>query len=285
MRSEYLLGLDSEGFHRIHYTDWGAPDADRVVICVHGLTRSGRDFDDLARALAPDFRVVCPDVVGRGESDWLGDKTQYGYPQYCADMNALIARVTAGPGARRLYWVGTSMGGTIGMLLASRRRSPIERLVINDVGTIIPGAALARIAAYVGRSPSFERVEDLEAHVRIAYAPFGPLTDAQWRRMSENSGMQREDGTWALRYDPGIAAAFGKPPFGDVDLWPYWDNVRCPVLLLRGAESDLLRRDNAEQMTRRGPRARLVEFAGVGHAPALVAEDQIRAVRDFLLVN
>ena len=285
MRNDYLLGLGSKGFHRIHYTDWGDPDAGQVVICVHGLTRSGRDFDDLARALAPDFRVVCPDIAGRGRSDWLADKAHYAYPQYCADMNALIARVTAGGAPRRLYWVGTSMGGTIGMLLASHPQSPIQKLVINDVGALIPKAALARIASYVGRNPRFERIEDLEAHVRVAYAPFGPLTDLQWRRMSENSAVKREDGSWAFHYDPGIGAAFGQPPFSDVDLWPVWDTVTCPTLLLRGTESDLLLRDTAEQMTRRGPCPRLVEFAGVGHAPALMADDQIRAVRDFLLVN
>jgi pimeloyl-ACP methyl ester carboxylesterase len=283
MNSDQFLGLGSKGFHRIHYTDWGDPGAERIVICVHGLTRNGRDFDDLARALAADFRVVCPDIAGRGRSDWLYAKEDYGYPQYCADMAALIARVTAGGTPRKIYWVGTSMGGIIGMLLASRPNSPIARLVLNDVGTVIPRVALERIGAYVGQDPRFRTLEELEAMVRIVCAPFGPLTDAQWRHLTETGAKQHDDGSWGLRYDPGIAIPFQKGPLADVDLWSLWDTIACPTLLLRGAQSDLLLKDNAIAMTRRGPRPRLVEFDGIGHAPMLMAGDQIRVVRDFLL--
>lgn len=283
MNSDHVLGLGSQGFHRIHYTDWGNPDSERVVLCVHGLTRNGRDFDDLARALESDFRVVCPDVVGRGRSDWLPVKADYGYPQYCADMTALIARVTAGGQPRTLYWVGTSMGGVIGMLLACRPGSPIVKLVVNDVGAVIPKAAVERIGAYVGRDPRFRTLEELEAMVRIVCAPFGPLTDAQWRHLTETGARRHEDGSWGLRYDPGIGIAFRKEPLADVDLWPHWDAIACSTLLLRGAQSDLLSRETAIAMTRRGPRPRLVEFEGIGHAPMLMAEDQIRAVREFLL--
>ncbi len=284
MRDDHFLGLGSKGFHRVHYTDWGDPGAERIVVCVHGLTRNGRDFDDLARALAPDFRVVCPDIAGRGQSDWLYAKEDYGYPQYCADMAALIARVTAG-GARKIDWVGTSMGGIIGILLASRPNAPIGRLVLNDVGTIVPKAALERIGAYVGKDPRFNTIEELEAMTRIVCAPFGPLTDAQWRHLTETGAKQHEDGSWGLRYDPGIAIPFRKGPFADVDLWSFWDTIACPVLLLRGAQSDLLLQDNAVAMTQRGPRPRLVEFDGIGHAPMLMAGDQIEAVRDFLLAS
>ena len=283
MKSDHVLCLSGTGFHRMHYVEWGDPDAERVAICVHGLTRNGRDFDFLAQALAPDCRVVCPDIAGRGNSDWLYAKKDYAYPQYCADIAALIARVTAGGKPRRVYWVGTSMGGVIGMLLASRTQSPIEKLVLNDVGTVIPKAALERICSYVGRDPRFKTLDELEAMLRIVCAPFGPLTDAQWRHLAETGARQHEDGSWGLRYDPGIAIPFQKGPFEDVDLWPFWDAIACPTLLLRGANSDLLLKETATAMTQRGPRPRLVEFEGVGHAPMLMADDQIRVVRDFLL--
>jgi pimeloyl-ACP methyl ester carboxylesterase len=283
MNSGYVACLGNGGFHRMQYVDWGDPAAERVVICVHGLTRNCRDFDALARAL-PEFRVVAPDVVGRGRSDWLAAKEEYDYPQYCADMATLIARVTAvGTGPKRVYWVGTSMGGIIGMLLASRPNTPIERLVVNDIGTVIPRAAVERIAAYVGKDPRFRSREELEAYVRLVSAPFGPLTDTQWRHLTESGAKRHEDGSWGMSYDPGIGVPFQKAQLADVELWPYWDAIACPTLLLRGAQSDLLLKDTATAMTRRGPKPHLVEFEGIGHAPMLMAEDQTRVVRDFLL--
>jgi pimeloyl-ACP methyl ester carboxylesterase len=303
MRSDYVLCLSSKGFHRMHYVEWGDPAAERIVVCVHGLSRNGRDFDTLAQALLPEFHVVCPDVVGRGKSDWLEAKEDYSYPQYCADMANLIARVTARPtpggilgrlaralavGAgkpRRLCWVGTSMGGIIGMLLASHPKTPITKLVLNDVGTVIPRAALERIGQYVGKDPRFRTFEELEAMVRQVLAPFGPLTDAQWRHLAVTGAKQHGDGSWGMCYDPGIGLPFQKWLLADVDLWRYWDTIACPTLLLRGAQSDLLLKDTAVAMTRRGPRPRLVEFEGVGHAPPLMAEDQIRVVREFLMAD
>ena len=282
MRSGSILGLSPKAFHRICYTEWGDPGNTKVVICAHGLARSGRDFDYLARALQEDFRVVCPDIVGRGRSDWLADKQDYGYPQYMADMNALIARSTAGRENTSVYWVGTSMGGIIGMLLASRPQSPIARMVVNDVGTIIPRAALERIGKYVGNTPRFPTLEDLESHVRLVSAPFGPLTDEQWRHITVHAARQLDDGSWTTAYDPAIGIPFQQPQ-RDVDLWAYWDAVRCPTLLLRGTQSDLLLRDNALAMMERGPSARLVEFDGIGHAPMLMSDDQIAVVREFLL--
>jgi len=284
MRSNHVLGLSAKGFHRVHYTEWGEAANPRIVICAHGLTRTGRDFDFLAQALEAEFRVACPDVVGRGRSDWLAAKEDYGYAQYMADMNALIARLTANAGSCTLYWVGTSMGGIIGMLLAAQPRSPIAKLVVNDVGAFLPKAALERIGTYVGRTPCFETLDALEAHLRHVSAPFGPLTDAQWRHLTVHAARQLDDGTWTTAYDPAIAAPFHAGPLKDVDLWPYWDAIRCPTLLIRGAESDLLPKDTAAQMTVRGPRARLVEFEGIGHAPMLMAHDQIAVVRDFLAV-
>jgi pimeloyl-ACP methyl ester carboxylesterase len=270
----------------MHYFEWGDPAAERVVICTHGLTRNGRDFDTLAQALLPEFRVVCPDIAGRGKSDWLEAKEDYGYLQYCADITALIARVTAGAAAsKHIYWVGTSMGGIIGMLLASRPKTPIEKLVLNDVGTVIPKAAQERIAAYVGKDPRFKTFEELEAYVRFVGAPFGPLTNAQWRHLTETGAKRHEDGSWGLCYDPGIGIPFQKAPIADVDLWMYWDAITCPTLLLRGVQSDLLLRETAAAMTLRGPKPKLVEFNGIGHAPMLMADDQVKLVRDFLLAN
>jgi len=197
----------------------------------------------------------------------------------------VIASATAGGKARKIYWVGTSMGGVIGMLLASRPQSPIERLVLNDIGAIIPKAALERILAYIGKDPRFKSLEELEAMVRLVLAPFGALTDAQWRHLAETGSKQHADGSWGMCYDPGVAIPFQKSPPADVNLWQFYDAIRCPTLLLRGAQSDLLLKETAVEMTQRGPRAKLVEFDGIGHAPALMAGDQIKAVRDFLLEN
>ncbi len=282
MKEDFVSCLSSKGFHRMHYTDWGYAANPRVVICVHGLSRNGRDFDTLAQTLAPDFRVVCPDIAGRGKSDWLAAKEDYGYPQYMADINALMARITAG-GEKSLHWVGTSMGGILGMMLAAMPKSPLHKLVVNDISIVIPKAALGRIGAYVGKDPRFKTFQELEAYVRAVSAPFGPLTDAQWHHLTEHGAKQHNDHTWGMNYDPGIGIPFQKEPLEDIDLGAYWDAVHCPTLLLRGAQSDLLHHDIALQMTRRGPRPRMVEFEGIGHAPMLMAEDQIRVVRDFLL--
>jgi pimeloyl-ACP methyl ester carboxylesterase len=282
MKENFVLCLSTKGFHRMHYTDWGDAANSRVVICVHGLTRNGRDFDALAQALQADFRVVCPDVAGRGRSDWLDAKEGYVYPQYAADMTALIARITAG-GEKAIYWVGTSMGGMLGMLFASQPKTPVGKLVLNDVGTLIPKASMERIGAYVGKDPRFKTFEETVAYVRMVSAPFGSLTDSQWRHLTEHNSKQHADGSWGMNYDPGIGLPFQKGPLADIDLTGYYDAIACPTLLLRGAQSDLLLHDTALAMTQRGPKPRLVEFANVGHAPMLMAEDQIKVVRDFLL--
>ena len=284
MKESWLQGLDSRGFHRLHYSDWGDAANPRVVICVHGLTRNCRDFDTLAAALQDQIRVVCLDVAGRGRSDWLPNPEDYAYPQYMADAAALIARITAA-GAQEIYWVGTSMGGMLGMLLAARPQTPIRRLVLNDVGTVIPKESMARIGSYVGKAPDFESFDALERYIRKVSAPFGPLSDAQWRHLAEHTARRDDAGRWHLNYDPAIALPFRKAMDRDILLWNPYDAITCPTLLLRGAESDLLPREVALEMTRRGPRPQLVEFPDVGHAPALMAEDQIRAVRDFLLAS
>ena len=281
MRERTLQCIGAHGLHRMAYREWGDPMNPRVLICVHGLTRNGRDFDTLASVMCRDYRVVCPDVVGRGRSEWLKVKGDYALPQYVADMITLIARLDV----ESVHWVGTSMGGLIGMLIASQPGNPIHRLVLNDVGPVVTAASIERIGQYVGTAPRFADMEQAEAYLREVCAPFGALADAQWRHLTENVVTKVEDG-WAMAYDPGIGEPFRKNPLvEDVDLWPVYDAIRCPTMVMRGAESDLLERETAEEMSRRGPCARVVEVADVGHAPMLLDEVQIGEVRDFLLAQ
>ena len=270
--------LGPHGFHRMAYWEWPGPAKGRTVVCAHGLTRNGRDFDMLAAALSSAFRVVSPDIVGRGKSDWLEEPADYGYDVYRADMAARIARLDV----NEVDWIGTSMGGILGMMLAAEPRSPIRRLVLNDVGGLVAREGIARIASYVGRDPSFPDLDALEQASRKIAGPFGALTDQQWRHLATHSARRKPDGSLGFAYDPRIGDGFRAEEPKDVDLWKTYDAVRCPTLVLRGAESDVLRRADAETMTQTGPRARLVEFAGVGHAPALMAADQIAAIRAFL---
>jgi pimeloyl-ACP methyl ester carboxylesterase len=277
MTQHALACLGPHGFHRLAYVEWAGPPGARTVLCVHGLTRNGRDFDALARALSRRFRVVCPDVVGRGRSQWLSHPEDYGYPLYLSDMAALIARLDVA----EIDLVGTSMGGLIGMMLAAQPGTPIRRLVVNDIGPLIAKEGLDRIASYVGADPGFPDLAALEAYLRRISASFGQLTDAEWRHLAEHGARRRPDGSLGRAYDPGIAAAFATVT-GDIDLWPVWDKIACPTLVLRGAQSDLLRAGDAAAMTRRGPKAKLVELPGIGHAPALMAAEQIAIVEDFL---
>lgn len=270
--------LSPHGFSRMHYYEWGDPANRDVVICAHGLTRNGRDFDDLAQELCGRFRVICPDVPGRGKSDWLRDPNDYVFPTYAGALVALIARADA----RSLSWVGTSMGGLLGIVLAGQPGTPLGKLVINDVGPVIEPVALQRIGAYVGSNPVFASAAELEAHVRAVSAPFGPLTDAQWRHLSATTADPLPDGKWRLNYDPGIALPLNSAQDQRVILWAMWDAIKCPTLLLRGAQSDLLAATTAREMAARGPRPQLIEFPGVGHAPMLMNAEQIAPVAAFL---
>jgi pimeloyl-ACP methyl ester carboxylesterase len=262
----------------MHVTEWGAQDNPRVLICVHGLTRCGRDFDTLAAALENDYRILCPDVVGRGESDWLANKADYNYPQYIADMVRLIARTHV----KQVHWLGTSMGGIIGMLLAAQPHSPITRMVINDVGSHIPKEALARIGKYMDpkATPVFASVDEAVATVR-AVSPFGPLSDSAWRSMTLNL-LKRVPSGFQFRYDPAIALPFKGGELADIDLSPFWNEVHCPVLVTRGAESDLLLKSTFDEMCAK-PQVRGVEFAETGHAPMFQDAESISQVRAFLL--
>jgi len=304
-----FLSLSPGGFHRIAYADWGKPSASQVVVCVHGLSRNCRDFDFLARDLAGNCRVVCPDVVGRGDSEWLADKGDYRFSTYLSDAAALIARITApappavfgtfrGPrnsaGPAQIDWLGTSMGGLIGMLLAAKRGSPIRRLVLNDVGAFISWGSLYRLKGYIAGGGAFKSIDEVEAYLREACAPFGPLTDEQWRHLAEHSATRGDDGRFRLRYDPAIGDTMrvsspdpelplGPNFLAGIDLWSTWAEVRCPTLVLRGAESDVLSRDTLERMRALRPDTEVLELPGVGHAPALMSYDQIAAIREFLL--
>ena len=271
------------GLHRMAYAEWGDADNPQVVVCAHGLSRQGRDFDTLARALAGRYRVVCPDVVGRGRSDWLENPAGYQLPQYIADMVTLLARLNA----TTVDWVGTSMGGLIGLGVASLSGSPLRRLVLNDVGPTIEPSSLERIGTYLGQPAHWRSLEEAADAMWAIASSFGPHTREQWLALSAPQVVPDGAG-FKPHYDPGIAAPFhaATPEFikaGEALLWQAFDQLRLPTLLLRGADSDLLSHDTAQAMTARGPRARLVEFAGVGHAPMLVQPDQVDAVREFLL--
>jgi pimeloyl-ACP methyl ester carboxylesterase len=263
--------------------EWGDAANPKVLVCVHGLTRCSRDFDFFAQAMADKYRVVCPDVVGRGRSDWLRNKSLYSIPQYCADMTTLLAKLNA----EAVHWVGTSMGGLIGMALACQPETPITRLVLNDVGPVITAVSLERIGTYLGTAPRFDSIEQAEAFVRFVSATFGRFSDEQWRHLTVHVTRTTSDGKVELAYDPGIAQAFREMQASgggkDVEMWPLYDGIACPTLLLRGATSDLLTHEAAVQMSRRGPSAKLVEVPGVGHAPMLMDTAQVAPVREFLL--
>jgi len=287
------------------YTEWGDPDNDRVLLCVHGLTRTGRDFDELAMRLSRDFRVVCPDVVGRGRSDWLANPALYGVPQYVSDMFTLIARLQPAS----LSWVGTSMGGLIGLALVgtlavshtlhamhprpeawpSEAGLQIDKMVLNDVGPRLSPIALGRISQYVGQPLQFDSFEDAVKSVREVSAPFGPHTDVQWETLTRRVFVQR-GGKWVKHYDVNIALPLASQAAevfstGEHVLWGAYDSFHRPVLILRGADSDLLSEATALEMVKRNPRARLVTFPGVGHAPTLMSDEQIDPVANFLLAS
>jgi len=282
VRTSSLACLSKTGFHRVAYREFGpegtAPAHPVPVVCIHGLARNARDFDRLAGVLAAaGRRVVCVDMVGRGDSGRLRDPLDYVYPQYVADTAALIARLDC----RQVDIVGTSMGGLIGMMLAAQPETPLRRLVMNDVGPFVPKAALLRILDYVGKDPRFADLAEAEAYHRRIYRGFGALSDTEWRHLTETS-LRRDGADWRLHYDPGIAVPLRTAEIADVDLWALWDRVSCPVLVLRGLESDLLLAQTAADMVSRGAGAQVVEVPGCGHAPALLDPAQTHAIRDWL---
>ncbi|MES2759201.1 MAG: alpha/beta hydrolase [Pseudomonadota bacterium] len=280
--------ISPAGLHRMAYKEWGAPDNPRVLVCVHGVTRVGDDFDHLAQALSDHYRVVCPDVVGRGRSGKLGNPALYQIPQYVSDMVTLVARVTAHDDKGQVDWFGTSMGGLIGMALASLPDNPIGKLVLNDIGPTLDPVALQRIGDYIGQDLRFASFAEGAKFVREVSASFGTHTDEQWHKLAADVLREGGDGQWVRHYDMGLAvplrgATAEKAKADEAALWAAYDAIRCPTLLVRGEHSDLLSRATAEQMLTRGPRPQLVEIADTGHAPTFIHPDQIAIARKFLV--
>ncbi len=282
-RLNHVSCLRGQVLQRMAYWEWGDAANPKVLVCVHGLTRQGRDFDALAQRLSLHYRVVCPDVLGRGQSDWLPDASGYQVPAYVADMVTLVARLNA----LELHWVGTSMGGLVGLVLAALPGTPISRLVLNDVGPVLEPAALSRIGAYLGRPERWRTVEEGAAALKSVSSSFGAHSPEAWLTLSRP--MFKWDGSaWVPHYDPRIAEPFvattaAQARANQLALWRCYDALRCPTLLLRGADSDLLSQATAQAMTQRGPRAQLHQFPKVGHAPMLNSKTQIDVVEAFLL--
>ncbi len=276
--------LSPLGLHKMVYKEWGDQQNPNVLVCVHGVTRVSDDFDNLAAELCREYRVICPDVVGRGRSDWLSNPQYYQVPQYVSDMVTLLARLDV----ESVQWIGTSMGGLIGMGLASMKDSPIRRLVLNDVGPELNPAALTRIGEYIGQPVRFQTFDEAVRYIKDISLPFGPHTDEEWRKLAANVLRQDQDGQWIRHYDLGLAVPFKaatpeSTQHAEAMLWGAYDAISCPTLLVRGAQSDLVTHETAQAMTTRGPKAKLIEIPGVGHAPTFMHADQIKIAKEFLL--
>ncbi len=279
---QYVLGLGYHGFHRINYLEWGKSENfnnQETLLCVHGLTRNARDFDFFAAKMCEKYRVLCPDVVGRGDSDHLLDDESYNYLQYNSDMNVLISRI----GDKDLNWVGTSMGGIIGMVLASVAQSPIKKLVVNDIGPEVSRDALMSIAQYIGKSSEFESQKDVENYLREIYPEFAPMTDEDWEHMAKYSCRKTKHGTYKMKVDSRVGDAFRDSiSYFSVDMWEIWEKITCPVLVLRGKESSFLSEETAQKMLACGPRTTVVEFENTGHTPTLRNDEQVNVIADWL---
>ncbi|MFT6625435.1 MAG: pimeloyl-ACP methyl ester carboxylesterase [Cycloclasticus sp.] len=278
MQTRYLTSCSIGGLHKLAYTEWGDKDNPNVIVCAHGLSRNRHDFDVLADRLSSKHRLICFDFPGRGESDWLIDKNAYDFTQYIVDALIVIAHTNE----NKVDWLGTSMGGIVGMLLASMDKSPIKRLILNDVGPFIPKAALMRIAQYLGKQPNFDTVEGLEAYIRTVHAGFGNLSDKQWQHLALYGQRTLENGQLTLNYDPDISLIYSSKPLQDVNLWPIWTAIKQPTLLIHGEESDLLDGVTAEKMSQTGPQADLISIAKTGHAPALMNDADISSIQQWL---
>lgn len=267
------------GLYHMAYREWGDPQNPDVLVCVHGLTRNSLDFERLAQSLSDKYRVIAPDVVGRGESDFLQNPMAYNTVTYAADMITLLAKL----GVEQVAWLGTSMGGLIGMMLAGQPNSPINRLILDDVGPTLSVDALKRIASYVGNPYEFKDMESAHRYARVVFAPFALQTEAEWGALYDSSFKPLPSGGFRFNYDKEIRQPLQQTyidkPF---DVWPLYDAVKCPTLLIHGELSDLLSAETATEMTQRGPKAMLKVVAGVGHAPMFMSEDQIDLVREFL---
>jgi len=279
-RQDHILCLNPQGFHKTAYIEWGDPNSSRALICVHGLTRNSRDFDFLAKSLSGTgtYRVVCPDLVGRGNSDYFGVPALYNFPQYLSDMATLLARLNV----QEVHWLGTSLGGVIGMMLAAQPHSPIKSLILNDIGMILPSTALQRLKTYARNAHSFINFEEAKKYFQTVLAPFGRLESEKWDHITEHGTREDEKGHFSLSYDPAIGQIY--PHFGtlSVHLEAYWQSIRCPILILRGEESDFLLPEIVAKMLYFKPHAKIVTIPDCGHAPSLMTEEQIQIVENWL---
>jgi pimeloyl-ACP methyl ester carboxylesterase len=276
--------LSPAGLHNVAYKEWGDPANKKVLLCVHGLTRVSGDFDALAAAMCDQYRVICVDVVGRGRSGWLKNPAFYQVPQYVSDMVTVLARANADV----VHYFGTSMGGQIGIGLSSLPDSPVKKLVLNDIGPKLDIVAIERIGSYVGKGIAYDTYEEAEQYIKSVSVTFGAHADAEWHKFCSDVLVQGADGKWTRNYDLRLADAFKAitPDLlakGEAMIWAAYEAIQCPVLLVRGAQSDLLSPETAKAMTERGPKARLVEIPDVGHAPSFMHADQIAIARNFLL--
>ncbi|MDX2422620.1 MAG: alpha/beta hydrolase [Amphritea sp.] len=280
MRTRSVMALNPLGLHRMVYHEWGSADNERVLVCVHGLARNSRDFDALARALSRDYRVICPDMPGRGESDWLPDGVAYDIPRYMSDMVTLLARLDV----EQVDWVGTSMGGIIGMCLAALPNSPIRSLVLNDIGCFIDKAALQRIAQYLG-DHRFSSVAEVEQYMRRTYSAYQGLDDEQWQHLAKYGHRRIAEDQYGLHYDPRIAEQSAAVQDEDIDLEPFWRQVSCPQMLIWADQSDVLREATVTRMQQIRPDMDLYRIPSMTHAPSLMETEQINAIQQWLRDN
>lgn len=276
MRTESVMGLSSTGLHRMVYHEWGSQDNERVLVCVHGLARNSRDFDEIAKALSREYRVICPDIVGRGESDRLLNPADYGMPQYLSDIMVLLARLNV----EKVDWLGTSMGGIIGMLLASMPKSPIRKLILNDIGAFVSQDALARIGDYLVPK-HFATLDEAQDFMQATYAGLRNLTDIQWQNLTRH-GFRQEAQGWTQHYDPAIGDITRATANQDVDLWPAWRAIQCPQMLIWGEDSDVLSRATVEQMQQENSAMSLYSLPGIPHVPSLMEEAHIQKITQWL---
>lgn len=299
MKADYCLGLSEEGFHHIAYTEWGQANPTLTpILCLHGMTRNGRDFDTLAGYLSYLGRhVFCPDIVGRGESSWLKNPLHYSFEQYMADMNTMIGRI----GAKQIDWIGTSLGGLIGMFLAAMPNTPIRRLVLNDVGAQIPSQGIMRLAQYAGKDPNFSSLEEAKKYYKKQMGDIGELSEADWQRVTESSVRQNASGRFISKTDRGITMSHAKSQVAwqaimhplkalegslfDMDWWRIWRKVTCPVLIIHGEKSDILTPSIIQKMRVIHPATELITIPHVGHAPALVNPEQHEMIYKWLAAS
>lgn len=277
--SQYFYwGLSPQGFHKLAYVEWGEKENPNVLVCIHGLTRNSRDFDYLARDLQKTYRIICPDLVGRGKSDYVGNPLLYNFPQYMSDMVALLART----GVKSIHWLGTSLGGVIGMMLAAQPFSPIKSLILNDVGMIVPSLALQRIGTYARNDHGFSSFEDAKSYFQTILSPMGVLDSEKWTHITKYSTLASATESLRLAYDPAIGESFINQPTPTLHLETYWQSIQCPILVLQGEHSDFLPPDILTKMLYFQPEAKIVPLPGCGHAPSLMEPHQIQAIKEWL---